>query len=140
LARSLNLSDTETLIAQPLCHNTLAITGADRERTTILSQIDQGARALPEFQRGYVWNRVQVRSLMDSLYKQHPVGSLLLWATRTEEAAYRGDNAPTFGTVKLILDGQLLAAAANEFMGRLYAGTADQEPLTLLCMTRIQCH
>tara|TARA_B100002003_G_scaffold222112_1_gene225642 strand:+ start:2346 stop:2897 length:552 start_codon:yes stop_codon:yes gene_type:complete len=68
---------------------------------------------------------------MDSLYKQHPVGSLLLWATRTEEAAYRGDNAPTFGTVKLILDGQLLAAAANEFMGRLYAGTADQEPLTL---------
>ncbi len=34
---------------------------------TILSQIDLGAMALPEFQRGYVWNRNQVRDLMTSL-------------------------------------------------------------------------
>ena len=41
----------------------------------ILSQIDLGAMALPEFQRGYVWNRDQVRGLMLSLYKKHPVGT-----------------------------------------------------------------
>ena len=35
--------------------------------STILDQIDNGAIALPEFQRGYVWNRKQVRELMDSL-------------------------------------------------------------------------
>jgi hypothetical protein len=29
---------------------------------------------LPEFQRGYVWNRTQVRGLSDSLYLRHPVG------------------------------------------------------------------
>ena len=36
--------------------------------TTILDQIDLGSMALPEFQRGYVWNRDQVRDLMQSLY------------------------------------------------------------------------
>ena len=45
--------------------------------TTILDQIDIGSMALPEFQRGYVWNRDQVRGLMHSLYYRHPVGSLL---------------------------------------------------------------
>ena len=43
---------------------------------TILDQIDLWAMALPEFQRGYVWNRDQVRNLMLSLYKKDPVGSL----------------------------------------------------------------
>jgi len=33
----------------------------------ILDQIDLGSVALPEFQRGYVWNREQVRNLMHSL-------------------------------------------------------------------------
>ncbi len=45
--------------------------------TTILDQIDMGSIALPEFQRGYVWNRDQVRGLMNSLYRKHPIGSLL---------------------------------------------------------------
>ncbi len=43
--------------------------------STILDQIDLGSVALPEFQRGYVWNREQVRGLMDWLYHKHPVGS-----------------------------------------------------------------
>ena len=73
---------------------------------SILNQIDQGAWALPEFQRGYVWNRIQVREFMRSLYFQYPVGNLLLWTTKTESAAYRGDSPPAYGTVKLILDGQ----------------------------------
>ncbi len=74
--------------------------------STILDQIDDGAIALPEFQRGYVWNRDQVRGLMDSLYRKHPVGSLLVWQTRTENADARGDGQLQAGTVKLLLDGQ----------------------------------
>ena len=50
---------------------------------TSLDHIDNGHMALPEFQRGYVWNRDQVRGLFDSLYKCHPVGSLLELAFRT---------------------------------------------------------
>lgn len=73
---------------------------------TILSQIDLGAMALPEFQRGYVWNREQVRGLMYSLYRKHPVGALLVWVTKTDNANARGDQALQPGVVKLLLDGQ----------------------------------
>src|SRR6266542_6280120 len=73
---------------------------------TILDQIDLGSMALPEFQRGYVWNRDQVRGLMHSLYRKHPVGSLLVWMTRTESASARGNGELAPGTVKLLLDGQ----------------------------------
>lgn len=74
--------------------------------STILDQIDMGSIALPEFQRGYVWNRDQVRKLMRSLYRGYPVGSLLMWETRTESANARGDGPLATGTVKLLLDGQ----------------------------------
>lgn len=73
---------------------------------TILDQIDIGSVALPEFQRGYVWNRNQVKSLMHSLYKRHPVGSLLVWLTKTATAPARGDGELAPGIVKLLLDGQ----------------------------------
>ena len=73
---------------------------------TILDQIDLGAMALPEFQRGYVWNRDQVRELMVSLYRRYPVGSLLIWKTRTENANAKGDGPLQPGFVDLILDGQ----------------------------------
>ena len=73
---------------------------------TVLDQIDLGSMALPEFQRGYVWNREQVRSLMASLYRRHPVGSLLVWVTKTETAEVRGDGSLNPGSVKLLLDGQ----------------------------------
>ena len=62
--------------------------------------------ALPEFQRGYVWNRDQVRGLFDSLYRRHPVGGLLVWVTESDTAVHRGDGALAPGVVKLLLDGQ----------------------------------
>jgi len=74
--------------------------------STILDHIDNGHMALPEFQRGYVWNRDQVRGLMDSLYRRHPVGSLLVWATQSDGAPHRGDAQLAPGVVKLLLDGQ----------------------------------
>jgi uncharacterized protein with ParB-like and HNH nuclease domain len=74
--------------------------------TTILDQIDLGSMALPAFQRGYVWNREQVRGLMKSLYRRHPIGSLLVWVTRTEQASTRGDGILAPGSVELLLDGQ----------------------------------
>lgn len=74
--------------------------------STVLDNIDSGNMALPEFQRGYVWNRNQVRGLMYSLYKKHPVGSLLVWITKTKQADTRGVGKLSLGSVKLILDGQ----------------------------------
>jgi hypothetical protein len=73
--------------------------------STVLDSIDQGNVALPEFQRGYVWGRDQVRELMRSLYRRYPVGSLLVWETRAEATRTRGGASPNL-VVKLLLDGQ----------------------------------
>lgn len=77
--------------------------------------------ALPEFQRGYVWNREQVKGLFDSLYRRHPVGGLLVWATESKTAAHRGDGQLAAGVVKLLLDGQ-------QRMTSLYGVVRGQPP------------
>jgi hypothetical protein len=74
--------------------------------STILDKIDDGALARPEFQRGYVWNRTQVRGLMHSLYRRYPVGELMTWLTSTDTAAAKGDGPLQPGYVQLLLDGQ----------------------------------
>ncbi|MFD6095266.1 DUF262 domain-containing protein [Nocardiopsis flavescens] len=73
--------------------------------STLLDQIDTGTVLLPEFQRGYVWNRDQVRGLMRSMYLGHPVGSLLLWETSAQDMAVRG-GLTGGGSHLLLLDGQ----------------------------------
>ena len=72
---------------------------------TILNLIDVGEYGLPEFQRGYVWSREQVRHFMSSLYHENPVGSLLIWTTNTD-ADVRGEVESPAGNIKLIVDGQ----------------------------------
>jgi hypothetical protein len=72
---------------------------------SVLDQIDSGTILLPEFQRGYVWNRDQVRGLMRSLYRGYPVGGLLLWETAADTAAVRGSSTGA-GQRLLLLDGQ----------------------------------
>ena len=74
--------------------------------STILDHIDGGHIALPEFQRSYVWGRNQVLGLFTSLYRRHPVGGLLVWATEARSTSHRGDGPIVAGIVKLLLDGQ----------------------------------
>src|SRR6266545_5194312 len=74
--------------------------------SALLSQIDSGTMLLPEFQRGYVWNRDQVRGLMRSLYLGYPVGALLVWEAETNPGSVRGIGATGSGVKLLLLDGQ----------------------------------
>ena len=67
---------------------------------SILDQIEHGNIDLPVFQRGYVWNREQIRRLMDSLYRRHPIGGLLVWDVPLEQEESTNNNA------ELLLDGQ----------------------------------
>lgn len=76
------------------------------EISTILYHIDNGQMALPEFQRGYVWNRDQVRGLFDSIYRGHPIGGLLIWNTESKTSVHRGEGPLTAGVVNMLLDGQ----------------------------------
>ncbi len=71
----------------------------------LLSQIRRGEILLPEFQRGYVWTRDQVRGLTQSLYRKHPTGHLLIWRTY-RPAPVRGGEADADGYSLMLLDGQ----------------------------------
>ena len=71
----------------------------------LLSQIHRGEILLPEFQRGYVWTRDQVRGLVQSLYRKHPTGHLLIWSTY-KPAPVRGGKAAAGGHSRMLLDGQ----------------------------------
>lgn len=78
---------------------------------TVLDQIDSQEIALPEFQRGYVWNRQQVRGLFTSLYRGYPFGGFMTWNTAVATANARGGEIQREGAVKLLLDGQQRATS-----------------------------
>lgn len=66
---------------------------------------------LPEMQRKYVWSSTKVRNLIDSIYRDYPSGSILMWKTdllpETRAAAIEGNLEGAFLTEKLLLlDGQ----------------------------------
>lgn len=67
---------------------------------------------LPRFQRNFVWNRKQMLDLLDSIARNYPIGSMLLWQSRQELANERSiadlEVAPTKPDypVNYLLDGQ----------------------------------
>ena len=71
----------------------------------LLNQIGRDEILLPEFQRGYVWNKDQVRGLVRSLYRKHPTGHLLVWSTY-KPSRVRGGTAAGDGHSLMLLDGQ----------------------------------
>lgn len=74
--------------------------------TDLIKDIRSGDLILPEFQRGYVWDRNQVRSYLNSLYRGYPTGSFLIWKTPTPPKV-RGEIASEESKAyRLILDGQ----------------------------------
>lgn len=72
--------------------------------------------SIPEFQRGFVWKGVQVRDLLESLWYDYPIGSLLVWnsAAPTEERIAKDAQRPTLWVV----DGQQRATALCILFGR----------------------
>ena len=67
---------------------------------------------LPEFQCPFVWKRKQILELLDSIYRNYPIGSALLWESRQELASKRsiadlevGERSKNY-PVNYLLDGQ----------------------------------
>jgi hypothetical protein len=71
----------------------------------LVAQIRADEIVLPEFQRGYVWTRDQVRKFALALYKRYPTGHLLIWKT-LKPGGIRGAAPKTGGYTQLLLDGQ----------------------------------
>jgi hypothetical protein len=76
---------------------------------TLVDMYKRGELRLPEIQRHYVWRATRVRDLMDSLYRDYPSGSILMWETDepvpTRDFAIAQDSN-AFAGRKLLLDGQ----------------------------------
>jgi len=74
----------------------------------ILDNIENLLLVVPEFQREYVWSKEQAKQLMISLFRDYPVGSLLIWQTNNPPAIKNKAIAihnPSY-TWDILLDGQ----------------------------------
>ena len=73
----------------------------------IIDKINDRQLFVPAFQREYVWKRNDAKTLVDSLIRDYPTGTLLTWDTNNPPEL-KGDYVyeTNKGTVKLILDGQ----------------------------------
>ncbi|NMG40379.1 DUF262 domain-containing protein [Chelativorans sp. ZYF759] len=78
----------------------------------LAARILSGDILLPKFQRDFVWEKSQIIDLLDSIFNNYPVGSVLLWRSRQELKSERNiadlDIAPTKQDypVNYLLDGQ----------------------------------
>lgn len=55
---------------------------------TLCNLCDDGVFAVPQLQREFVWNPLQARRLVDSIYRGLPVGTLLVWRARSNQNQY----------------------------------------------------
>jgi len=73
----------------------------------LLIEVEKREVILPEFQRGYVWQRGQVRDYIKSLYHKYPTGYFLIWKTAKMSTLSRGGQGSEEPMMfKLLLDGQ----------------------------------
>ena len=45
---------------------------------------EQGGFWLPNIQRPFVWKKEQIESLFDSIMREYPIGTLLIWKTKQQ--------------------------------------------------------
>lgn len=76
---------------------------AQKPVRAIVKEAVAGGLLIPEFQREFVWKPDRVRTLVESLDKGYPIGTLLLWDNK-EYAAAKGGRGKQLH--KWIVDGQ----------------------------------
>jgi Protein of unknown function DUF262 len=82
----------------------------------LVDQAVQGRLDIPEFQRDFVWRPDQVRALVDSLYRDYPIGQILTWTN----PAYTAPRGPTGSpeTRVWLVDGQQRTTALCLVFGK----------------------
>ncbi|MEO6669998.1 MAG: DUF262 domain-containing protein [Ferruginibacter sp.] len=78
------------------------------------AKFDEKIYAIPQIQRSYVWKKDSVCKLMDSIFKNYPIGIALVWETKTSKAFEIRPNTKTIipqynkkaSVAEVIIDGQ----------------------------------
>ena len=93
-----------------VCYETHTWNPTNRKIQALVDMLFNRELLLPEMQRKYVWRSTQVRDLLDSIYRDYPSGSILIWETdevpilKTHSFEKTGQNP--IGKRLLLLDGQ----------------------------------
>ena len=103
----------------------------------LIARVADGDIKIPAFQRRFVWDQEQVIELLDSIYRDYPIGSLLLWnsddsklkATRNI-CGFDIPDRPSSYPVNYVLDGQqrLSAIYAVFCKDRTRTASDDEDP------------
>lgn len=78
----------------------------------LLRQAKSGELQLPDFQRGWVWNNVQIKSLLASISHSYPIGAVMTLKTGNPDVRFRprtiegAESASNVEPEVLLLDGQ----------------------------------
>lgn len=80
--------------------------------SSLLNDIEKGIIKIPQFQRDFVWSLEKSASLIDSILKGYPIGTVILWKTKERMRSVRnlGDinlpEPPNDDYIQYVLDGQ----------------------------------
>lgn len=83
--------------------------------STLLGYVDDGTIAIPEIQRPFVWDTTKVRDLIDSLYREYPVGYIITWKSPDVKLK---DGTSSEGKQILIDGQQRITALTAALLGR----------------------
>lgn len=83
----------------------------DREiMTVVLDKVRNGQIAVPQFQRDFIWSSKQITEFFDSILRQYPIGSLILWMPETDKFKtldnLEGIKVDTSDSTEYVLDGR----------------------------------
>ena len=80
--------------------------------SNIKTALEEGRLKIPQFQRDFVWTLEESAALLDSVIKDYPIGSIILWNTTETLRTVRNIGGLDFDTAKegtsvnYIIDGQ----------------------------------
>src|SRR3989344_2126966 len=88
---------------------------SEKKIPTLLHYLSEGRVRVPRFQREFVWDTSRIIRLLDSIYKEYPIGSFFFWEAPAKYNLFYRD-MPELGIVpskpksteilNFILDGQ----------------------------------
>lgn len=82
---------------------------------TLLGYVNDGTIAIPEIQRPFVWDTTKVRDLIDSLYREYPVGYIITWKSPDVKLK---DGSSSEGKQILIDGQQRITALTASLLGK----------------------
>jgi len=80
--------------------------------TELINDVKRGLVKIPQFQRDFIWSKQKAASLMDSILKGYPIGTLILWKTKETLRSIKNlgginlPETPSGDFIQYVLDGQ----------------------------------